>query len=447
MTANFSSTEIFYQLLDLNEAEQQRSLDDLKKRHPSLYQQVLPLINVNQATDAALTQLLGFHVEQVFDNDISFNGLTIDKYKINDEIGRGGMGVVHSAERCDKTFEQELAIKFIQPSLTDILGKAFLFQEAQLLARLNHPYIAKVFDGGEHQGYVYIVMEKVKGRTINEVINSGNLNQRQKLQLFIRICQAIQHAHQNQILHADIKPENVLVDDALMPKVLDFNITQKQQQSSQDAAPLLAYSKAFASPEQQNGQYLTNQSDVFSLGKLLLFMMGEQPAKSDLKLIIDKATKENAGQRYSSVIELMADIKSILNQRPISLKAHKPFYVTHKLIQRRPLPSALAGCLLLCAVLFSATLVHKNRQLEQEKAIAEDMMFEVTSLLFHSKGDVDRQMSVQTMLELTRRRILSNPDLPQHIKQKMLLAMMTPVPEKHSIKIDCQQNCATSVSN
>ncbi len=308
--------------------------------------------------------------------------------------------------------------------------------------------MAKVFDGGEHQGYVYIVMEKVEGgRTLREVMGSQPLSLRQKLQLFVKICQAIGHAHQNQILHADIKPENVLIDNTFAPKVLDFNITQKQQLSSSDTTAILAFSKDFASPEQKEGRYLTNQSDIFSLGKLLSFMVGDQPEcsvlNSDLNGVIQKATQHQADKRYASVIEFMTDIEHILTKRPISLKSHLPFYVARKLIQRRPVSLALSASLVLSAVLFSAALVQKNHQLEHEKTIAENMMFEVTSLLFHSKGDVDKFMSVQTMLELTRRRILSNPpDLPQHIKQKMLLAMMTPpIPAKRQVKQDCQPNC------
>jgi len=445
LKSNVSSTQIFYHLLDLSEVEQEHYINDLKRVQPELYRKIQPLISANTTDSGQLTKLFGFHAQQAVTDDVCFSQLLIDKYKIQGEIGRGGMGIVYAAERCDDTFEQHLAIKFIQPSLTQVLGKAFLFQEAQLLARLNHPYVAKVFDGGEHQGYVYIVMEKVEGRTLREVMGSQPLNLRQKLQLFVKICQAIAHAHQNQILHADIKPENVLIDNTFAPKVLDFNITQKQQLSSSDTTAILAFSKDFASPEQKEGRYLTNQSDIFSLGKLLSFMVGDQPEcsvlNSDLNGVIQKATQHQADKRYASVIEFMTDIEHILTKRPISLKSHLPLYVAKKLIQRRPVSSALSAGLVLCAIMFSAALVKQNHQLEQEKAIAENMMFEVTNLLFHSKGDVNRFMSVQSMLELTRRRLLSNPNLPQHIKQKLLLAMMTPIPDKRLVKQDCQPNC------
>ncbi|GAB3517464.1 serine/threonine-protein kinase [Photobacterium alginatilyticum] len=441
MESNLSTTELFYHLLDLTEEEQQHYLSELKCEDPELYHKIQPLLQADSQKNGHLTELFGFHAQQAVSDDACFSQLLIDKYKIQEEIGRGGMGIVYAAARCDDTFDQQLAVKFIQPSLTRVLGKAFLFQEAQLLARLNHPYVAKVFDGGEHQDYVYIVMEKVEGRTLREVLDSKPLSLHQKLKLFVKICQAIAHAHQNQTLHADIKPENVLIDDDLAPKVLDFNITQKQQLSTSDSTPFLAFSEEFASPEQKKGDYLTNQSDIFSLGKLLHFMVGQQPAHTDLRLVMDKATQHHANQRYTSVIELMADIECILTKRPINQKTHLPLYVVRKLIQRRPLSSALSLSLLVCAISFSAALLQKNHQLEREKAIAENMMFEVTSLLFHSKGDVNKYMSVQNMLELTRRRILSNPDLPKHIKQKMLLAMMTPVPDKTRVAEGCHPNC------
>ncbi len=103
----------------------------------------------------------------------------------------------------------------------------------------------------------------------------------------------------------------------------------------------------------------------------------------------------------------------------------------------------LSAILVLSGLLFGNTLIQKNIQLQQEKKIAEDIMYEVTRLVFHAKGQNVEQMSVSAMMELTRRRILSNPDIPKHIKQKMLLATMTPVPEKHLTKsISCQPNCA-----
>ena len=420
--------------MDLSDAEKSLYLERLEQEQPSLYQQILPLIN--EVSSEQITSLLGFHAQQATGSELSLTNTLVDKYYISHELGRGGMGVVYSASRADRTFEQDLAIKFIQPALSHILGEHALFQEAQLLAHLNHPCIAKVFDGGVYEESVYIVMERVEGETLSLYLQNRSFSEKQKLSLFKEICSAIEHAHQKQVLHADLKPENILIDPLGSPKILDFNLTQKVKQpaphQSSDASILTAYSKAYASPEQIAGHFLTQQSDIYSLGKVLALIF-DSSSNLDINLIVEKATNHEPYRRYASVSELRQDIVRILEFRPISLREKQPLYSLAKLLKRRPVQSALTILLLLSGATFSTAIFHKNVQLQKEKLVAEEMMYEVTSLLFHAKGSDAAKMSVGTMLELTRRRILSNPDLPKDVKQKMLLAMLTPSPEKSVI--------------
>ena len=438
-----SETQIYYHLLDLDDSQKQQYLDELQQSQPELYLQVAPLL-ASESEEEQLTQLLGFGASLATTKEVDLTGEVISKYRLTHELGRGGMGVVYAALRADETFEQDLAIKFIQANLSNVLGKRALFDEAQLLARLNHPYIAKVFDGGLHGDSVYIVMERVFGQTLDSYLLLTPMKENDKLLLFKQICLAMEHAHQHQVLHADLKPENILIDRNKRPKLLDFNLTQKVQSSSDDASPaLIAFSEKYASPEQQAGAFLTEQSDVYSLGKILALMFPDQPMWTDIYWVVRRATRTKAKQRYLNVRALRQDIECILERRPIEQKKHWPLYSTLRLVQRRPLPSVLSAILVLSGLLFGNTLIQKNIQLQQEKKIAEDIMYEVTRLVFHAKGQNVEQMSVSAMMELTRRRILSNPDIPKHIKQKMLLAMMTPVPEKHLTKsISCQPNCA-----
>ncbi|MEZ8204387.1 serine/threonine protein kinase [Vibrio splendidus] len=420
--------------MDLSDAEKSLYLERLEQEQPSLYQQILPLLN--EVSSEQITSLLGFHAQQATGSELSLTDTLVDKYYISHELGRGGMGVVYSASRADRTFEQDLAIKFIQPALSHILGEHALFQEAQLLAHLNHPCIAKVFDGGVYEESVYIVMERVEGETLSLYLQNRSFSEKQKLSLFKEICSAIEHAHQKQVLHADLKPENILIDPLGSPKILDFNLTQKVKQptphQSSDASILTAYSKAYASPEQIAGHFLTQQSDIYSLGKVLALIF-DSSSNLDINLIVEKATNHEPYRRYASVSELRQDIVRILEFRPISLREKQPLYSLARLLKRRPVQSALTILLLLSGATFSTAIFHKNVQLQKEKLVAEEMMYEVTSLLFHAKGSDAAKMSVGTMLELTRRRILSNPDLPKDVKQKMLLAMLTPSPEKSVI--------------
>ena len=443
MPLSSSETQIYYHLLDLDDSQKQQYLDELQQSQPELYLQVAPLL-ASESEAEQLTELLGFGASLATTKEVDLTGKVISKYRLTHELGRGGMGVVYAALRADETFEQDLAIKFIQANLSNVLGKRALFDEAQLLARLNHPYIAKVFDGGLHGDSVYIVMERVFGQTLDSYLLLTPMEEDDKLLLFKQICQAMEHAHQHQVLHADLKPENILIDRNKRPKLLDFNLTQKVQSSSDDASPaLIAFSEKYASPEQQAGAFLTEQSDVYSLGKILALMFPAQPMWTDIYWVVRRATRTKAKQRYLNVRALRQDIECILERCPIEQKKHWPLYSTLRLVQRRPLPSVLSAILVLSGLLFGNTLIQKNIQLQQEKKIAEDIMYEVTRLVFHAKGQNVEQMSVSAMMELTRRRILSNPDIPKHIKQKMLLAMMTPVPEKHLTKsISCQPNCA-----
>ncbi|MGF1688763.1 serine/threonine protein kinase [Photobacterium japonica] len=428
MTVSSSITQVYYDLLDLDDAAQQARIRDLAHSHPALHQQLLPLLE----NTTPLTQLLGFHINQLVGADFDFSGHNIDKYQLTHELGRGGMGVVYAAHRADETFEQQLAIKFIQPTLIQILGKRALFTEAQLLARLNHPCIAKVFDGGEYQECVYIVMERVAGKTLDRFVHEHAPDRQGKLTLFKRICHAIEHAHQNHILHADIKPENILVDRDCQPKLLDFNLTQTlHRQNDIDAGTLIAFSEQYASPEHQAGRFLTQQSDIFSLGRILAMLFPQ--ATGDILAVIDKATANEPQARYASTTELRQDIEHILLCQPISLKQHLVFYCTKKLIQRRPFPTAMVCLLVLSAMVFSSVLVVQNRRLVEEKMVAENMMFEVTSMMFHARGSDNALLSVSAMLDLSRRRILSNPDLPKSVKQRLLMIMMTPAPDKPNL--------------
>lgn len=405
--------------MDLSDAKKSLYLERLEQEQPSLYQQVLPLIN--EVPSEQITSLLGFYAQQATESELNLTDTLVDKYYISHELGRGGMGIVYSASRADRTFEQDLAVKFIQPSLSHILGEHALFQEAQLLAHLNHPCIAKVFDGGVYQESVYIVMERVEGETLSLYLQNSSHSEKQRLNLFKEICSAIEHAHQKQVLHADLKPENILIDPFGSPKILDFNLTQKVKQpaphQSSDASILTAYSKAYASPEQIAGHFLTQQSDIYSLGKVLALVF-DSSSNLDINLIVEKATNHEPYRRYASVSELRQDIVRILECRPISLREKQPLDSLSKLLKRRPVQSALTILLLLSGTTFSTAIFNKNLQLQKEKLVAEEMMYEVTSLLFHAKGSDAAKMSVGTMLELTRRRILSNPDLPKDVKQK-----------------------------
>lgn len=423
-----SKTDVYYSLLDLEEPQKQAYLQQLQQDNPELYKEVMPLVAAESAQ--GLTALLGFHLTHSTSNSIDYSNQQVDKYLVTHELGRGGMGVVYAANRADKSFEQQLAIKFLHGDLAQVFSQGSLFAEAQLLARLNHPHIAKVFDGGIHQQHVFIVMEQVEGVNLEQYIQQHSLSRQEKIMLLMQVCSAIEHTHGQGLVHGDLKPENILIDHGQHAKLIDFNLTQSL---SLEDNPILAFSEHYASPEQQQGKTLTPSSDIYSLGRLLEWLFPAEPSHSDIRAIYQHATHNEPTKRYASAALLRLDLNNILASRPISLKQKQVFYTSRRLFQRHPISCSLALILFVSGCIFTSVLMAKNQQLKQEKLIAENMMFEVTSMMFHSKSEAVREMPMSAVLDLTRRRILSNPDIPKHIKQKMLLAMMTPVKSKPSL--------------
>ncbi|EGA68289.1 serine/threonine protein kinase [Vibrio sinaloensis DSM 21326] len=429
MKLDTSKTELYYLLLDLDDQQKAEALETLRSEQPQLYQQIVPLVAAEQSDQ--LEQIFQFTFEQGASQQVDYTNQQIDKYQILHELGRGGLGVVYAACRADKAFEQQLAIKFLQSDLSGIFDSQALFGEAQLLAKLNHPNIAKVFDGGIHQGAVYIVMEQINGVALNHYLEQHALSHTERLAFLVQICGAVEHAHQQGVLHADLKPENILIDSAQQVKLIDFNLTQKSNATTpRSHCNLTAFSKEYASPEQQSGQQLTIRSDVYSLGKLLNWLCPNDANDSDIKALIKRATAVTPSKRYPNAAELEHDIVAILTKRPISIKRHQPLYRFTRLFQRNPLICSLCLLIIVSGYYFSYTLAQKNHQLEQEKQIAQDMIYEVSSMMFHAKSQAAQEMPVHAVLDLTRRRILANPDIPKHIKQKLLLVMMTPIEEK-----------------
>lgn len=201
-----------------------------------------------------------------------FIGKHIGPYRLTEEIGRGGMGVVYKAVRDDEQYHTEVAIKLIKRGMdTDFILRRFR-NERQILANLNHPNIARLLDGGTtEEGVAYFVMEYIEGEPINKYCDKRKLSTTVRLKLFRTVCGAVQYAHQNLVIHRDIKPSNILVTTDGTPKLLDFGIAKLLHDDSDalTATELRVITPEYASPEQVRGGPITTSSDVYSLGVLL----------------------------------------------------------------------------------------------------------------------------------------------------------------------------------
>lgn len=224
--------------------------------------------------------------EEIYDavpEDLS--GKQIGAYRLLSELGRGGMGAVFLAERADGEFSQQVAIKLIKRGMdSDFIVRRFR-HERQILASFEHPFIARLLDGGTTKdGMPYFVMEFVEGETLYNYCDKKKLNVRDRLKLFQKVCSAIDYAHERQIIHRDIKPSNILINKQGSPKLLDFGIAKIldpdliHESINPTASLMRLMTPDYASPEQVHGIEVAPASDIYSLGVLLYELLtGHRP--------------------------------------------------------------------------------------------------------------------------------------------------------------------------
>jgi eukaryotic-like serine/threonine-protein kinase len=323
-------------------------------------------------------------------------GERLGAYEIVRKLGRGGMGAVYLAERADGQFEKRAAIKVLKRGTdTDEVLRRFRM-ERQILASLEHPNITRLLDAGTtDDGLPYFVMEFIEGTPIARFVQRENVDLRSRLKLFLKICSAVDLAHRHHIIHRDIKPTNVLVNQDGEPKLLDFGIAKLLGAESDDeitAAAEQRLTPVYASPEQTIGQQVTISSDVYSLGALLYELLAGKPPsrgsngklshneasghqvepqlpsetisdpKTKIQLlgqldrIVAKAMQRDPAQRYSSAADLSQDIERYLNgagPRSEAETAHGNLKAGVSSWRRWPIAAAVLAVVVLAAAVLS----------------------------------------------------------------------------------------------
>jgi serine/threonine-protein kinase len=335
-------------------------------------------------------------------------------FRIVRVLGYGGMGAVYLAERVDGQFEQSVALKIVRGGLGEEARRRFL-EERQILARLDHPNIAHLLEGGiTGDGEPYFAMEYVEGQPIDEYCAAKRLTIPERLRLFQRVCEALQHAHRNLVVHRDLKPSNILVTSDGTVKLLDFGIAKLLPHDADDAAGftqtrLRWLTPDYASPEQVRGETITTASDVYALGIVLYSLLtGRRPydvstaspadvermvcateperpsdaanslhlkraLQGDLDTIVLQALRKEPTLRYGSPGALAEDIERHLSGLPVLARPATLRYRATKFVRRNRVGLAAAALVLLSLVggIIGTTTQARRARTERDQAQLE----------------------------------------------------------------------------
>lgn len=305
-------------------------------------------------------------------------GDTLGVWRLMREIGQGGMGSVFLVERADGQFKQTAALKFLK-GIPSAERQDYFTRERQLLATLLHPNIARLYDGGAaSDGSPYLVMEYVDGLHIDAWCRARQWHRDDVLKLFVTCCEAVSFAHRQLIVHCDLKPSNILIDQEGRPVLLDFGIAQlidqvgvdiAQNQAQSAAAISPGFTPRYASPEQRAGEKVSTASDIYSLGVLLAELLEVVGSKDrELTAIAAKATQQDPLTRYLSVDALADDIRRYQGHQPLHALRATSGYVARKFLQRRwPLVLGATAFVLMAAGFTAKVVIESQRAQHAEK--------------------------------------------------------------------------------
>ena len=451
--------ELFHAVVELPADERKVILDRETADDPSLRMEVASLLAVDGRTEAFIEEPAVLSVaESLLNEQESLTGSRAGAYRLEQELGHGGMGCVFLAVRDDDEFQNRAAVKVIRPdAATPAVARRFR-TERQILAQLNHPNIATLLDGGTTgAGAPYLVMEYVEGRPLDVYARDRGLTVDERLRLFLKVLSAVQYAHQRLIVHRDLKPANVLVTEDGTPKLLDFGIAKlfdADGSSEQTGVELRALTPDYASPEQISGEPIGTASDVYSLGVLLYELLTghkpydvgrrshreqigivcntepKRPSKwtdaepsarrrdarigADLDTIVLKAMAKEPARRYSSVEQFANDVTRYLEGRPIMARRSTVAYRTGKFIRRNPVGVSAAVLLVVTLIGGVVATTREARIAATERARAERRFQDVrelaNSVIFELQPAIEQLPGSTKARELLVRRAVTYLD-------------------------------------
>jgi serine/threonine-protein kinase len=397
-------------------------------------------------------------------------GKQVGSYTIKEKIGEGGMGVVYRAERSDEEFAHRVAIKIIRHERATRENIRRFKHEQRILAGLNHPGIARLFDGGvTGDGFPYIIMEYVDGTPIDDYCHQQSCTLDHKIELFENVLEAVRYAHENLVIHRDLKPGNILVDQDGNIKILDFGISklledEDDMELTQTGARLLT--PHYAAPEQVKQQNITTATDLYALGIIFYQLLAgkhpfdfeelsryemeqailEQEAprpsakisspklqkklQGDLDAIALKAIRKESDKRYRVANEFLDDLKNYQTGLPVSAREDSFKYRSQKFFKRHKPGIAIAMGVLFLIIGFAGFYTWRiaqerdQAQLETQKAQnVKELLIDIFEANDPISGDAETA-SLPKLLENGTTKIL-NRDIEPSVKLELLFTLGT----------------------
>lgn len=402
----------FDELVGMEAASRGSRLDEMARLDPEMAEELRSLLAGHEATNGLLDRperlaALASHPEETIGE--AARGRQVGRYRLIRTLGAGGMGVVYLGERADEDVEQRVAIKLLSGSAAHPEAIARFRREREVLARLDHPSIARLIDlGDDDDGRPYVVMEYVDGLPVDEYCARRAPRLEDRLRLMIAVCEAVDVAHRNLVVHRDLKPSNVLVTTDGVPKLVDFGIARRLDLEETTIGSGSALTPRWASPEQLRGDPVTPATDIHALGLLLCYLTaGDLPYRpagtvgalsvgllekaptppselvasqddtflpaaelarrlhGDLDAVVLHAVAWDPEDRYRSAAELAADLRRHLDGFPVEIRSPGPMIRLAKAARRHPWVSAAATVFVLTVIGFTLLTAGLNRQLDQ----------------------------------------------------------------------------------
>jgi len=439
-------------MFELDAETRARSLALLREEDPQLAEDLAALIALEAERDDFLSQPLVAPLPGMR------SGVLVGPYRLDRMLGEGGMGQVWLATRADGLYERRVALKLLRAGLADPKLRVRFTRERQILARLEHPHIARLLDAGiSEDSQPYLALEYVDGEPITDWCRSHALSLDARLRLFLQTCEAVSHAHANLIVHRDLKPSNIMVTPLDEVRLLDFGIAKLldlgELAPDQTRTGLrMAFTLHYAAPEQIRGEPVTTMTDVYSLGVVLYELLtdagpyrlkrqsdaeweeailGVDPLRpsqallrsevesddphalrrraralaGDLDNIVLKAMGKRPEQRYPSVEALALDLQRYREGKPVQARPQSMRYRARKYVHRHrwALATAMLVTVVLCVAL--GVVAWQARQAVQEASRAQALQDFVVGLFAHA-GDSssDGRLDVRQLLDAATQR-------------------------------------------